>query len=99
MTTRYRGRELRDPTPDQYIEAVKEAAKSDPKICYTRVFMNTRKRSAVIIRWRAWRSLAVQNCSISGIARASGFDHTTVLHGINQIAKIEPLPTSGGVPS
>lgn len=36
-------------------------------------------------RWRVWRALSFLGYSISGIARASGRDHTTVIYGLKRL--------------
>lgn len=44
-------------------------------------------RAACNARWLAWRDLATTypGISIAGIGRISGFDHTSVLHGLKRL--------------
>lgn len=39
-------------------------------------------RPHVYARWRAWERLISDGHSYKSIATASGFDHTTVMHGV-----------------
>lgn len=38
-------------------------------------------------RWRVWRVLRLMGYSLPGIGRASGRDHTTILHGLNRLGE------------
>jgi hypothetical protein len=43
-------------------------------------------------RWRAWEELyKTGHYSISGIARASGFHHATILYGLRRVKGVTPV--------
>jgi hypothetical protein len=46
------------------------------------VMAGVRLRPYVQARWRAWSRLIDQGHSYKSVASASGFDHTTVMHGV-----------------
>lgn len=52
----------------------------------------SKRRRHVVARWRAWHALkqAYPYCSVAGIARVTGYDHTTIRYGIRRLLK-EPL--------
>lgn len=72
-----------------WINAAKaEAAASDVRT--KDILCGVRLHKVVRARWRAFRAVLQQdpNCSIYGLARLSGFDHTSILHGL---ARLEGL--------
>lgn len=46
------------------------------------VMAGVRLRPHVQARWRAWGRLISDGHSYKSVAKASGFDHTTVMHGV-----------------
>lgn len=58
---------------------------------WTEVMCRSRKRDLVAIRYEIWRMLVNDTqISIAEIARKSGVDHTTVLHGLGKLARRVP---------
>jgi hypothetical protein len=55
-----------------------QASKLDP----VAVMAGVRLRPYVQARWRAWDRLISDGHSYKSVAKASGFDHTTVMHGV-----------------
>lgn len=57
-------------------EATKAAIEAglDP----VRVMAGSRPYPYVAARWKAWRALRARGCSLHSIAKASGFNHTSV---------------------
>jgi hypothetical protein len=48
--------------------------------------------AGVVARWRAWREILDihPQLSIAGVARVSGFDHTTILYGLRRLNGASP---------
>lgn len=64
-------------------------AAKDHNVPVHRVIGGCRRPATVKARWAAWRALMEKNrdYSISGIAKAGGFNHTTVLNGLGRLAR------------
>lgn len=54
-------------------------------LCPVRLLAGDKHRVFVTARWHVWRELYVGGCSFASIARASGFDHTTIMHGLRRL--------------
>lgn len=50
------------------------------------VLSDSKTRAACVIRWQVWRALRTGGASIPAIARAAGYDPTTVGHGLRRAA-------------
>lgn len=78
----------RHPDPQAWIDAVHEALKENPSLKEVKVLAGDRRAKYAQVRWRAWKTLRTAGYSVFGIAVISGFDHTTVLHGLRRLEEI-----------
>ena len=51
------------------------------------VLNGDKRHRASLARWRAWKRLLdmPENFTIAGVARVSGWDHTTILYGLKRL--------------
>jgi hypothetical protein len=75
------------PTKSAWITTATEIA-AQAGLNVTELLAGSKKRPYAIARWRAWRVMLDMspNVSIAGVARISGHDHTTVLHGLARLS-------------
>lgn len=74
------------PTDEEWHRiASEEAAKANIRIAHVVGPSNVRAHAQA--RWRAWRRILDENphCSIAGVARVSGWDHTSLLSGLKRL--------------
>jgi hypothetical protein len=84
----------RHPTFEEWTRAVYEAANENPPPVWLRskkpisiisVFGHCRAKSIIRVRWQAWKKLRDDGFHVYGISKASGFDHTTILHAMSKM--------------
>lgn len=82
----------RHPTFEEWTDAVHEAANENPPLTKNkkpipviRVFGHCRASPIVRTRWQAWKKLRDDGFHIYGISKASGFDHSTIMHAMAKI--------------
>lgn len=65
----------------------REEAKNGRVPCLA-VVGHSRHWAAVLTRWRSWKRVLDSDAdySIASLATISGFDHTTILHGLKRLA-------------
>lgn len=80
-----------EPTPEMWIAIAKKHA-DDAKVSVSELLAGRRPQQIVIARWKAWREILETNrdISVSGLARVSGFDHTTILLGLKRLQGASP---------
>lgn len=91
-------RERLTPSKAEWVEIASQIAR-EAKLRPSDVLAGCRYKKAVWARWRAWRAILEANphYSVAGVARTSGHDHTTVLHGLQRLAGKNPRwETAGG---
>lgn len=78
---------LYQPSKQDWIKAATDQA-IKAKVRPSDVMAGSRTRAISFARWRAWKAVLDENphVSIAGVARISGFDHTSVLNGIARLA-------------
>lgn len=89
---RHRNGGVYEPSKDQWVAtATLEARKAGVDV--TRVLAGGRCRPIVVARWKSWQALLDANphVSIGGLARVSGFDHASILHGLARLSGAPPL--------
>lgn len=80
------------PTKGEWLGAATRAAMAtnlDP----VHILRGARDKPYVLARWKAWRMILDENpdYTVNGVAAISGHDHTTVLHGLRELKKLEPI--------
>lgn len=82
-------REAKMPTKGEWIAAATRAALA-AGINPTHVMRGSCQRSHVRARWAAWKAILDQNpnYSIKGLSVVSGFDHSTLLHGMKRLKQL-----------
>lgn len=83
------------PTKGEWLGAAARAAVAanlDP----VHILRGARDKPYVLARWKAWRLILDENpgYTIKGVAAVSGHDHTTILHGLRELKKLEPIAGS-----
>lgn len=63
-------------------ERMARAAAVEAGLDPVRLLSGDGQRQHVTVRWRLWRQLATDGFSYLSIARASGFDHSSVIHAV-----------------
>jgi hypothetical protein len=53
------------------------------------VLSKSRRKHAVIVRWRAWKRLHDKGCGLAAIGRASGHDHSSVISAFRRLPEWE----------
>ena len=76
-----------EPSRDEWVQAAVRRAKEanlDPGLLLAGAMGNRLS----LARWKAWRDImdALPNCSLAGLGRVSGFDHTSVRYGLARLA-------------
>jgi len=76
------------PTKGEWLGAATRAA-IEARLDPVHVLRGARDKPYVHARWRAWKMILDENpgYTVKGLAAVSGHDHTTVLHGLRQLAK------------
>lgn len=79
-------RMLYEPRRADWIRVVSAHAKAQ-QLAPREVMAGRKFRPAVIARWRAFQQMLDEfpNMSMAGLGRVSGFDHTSILHGLRRI--------------
>jgi hypothetical protein len=74
------------PKKEEWIAVAREKALA-AKVRPSDVMAGARYKKAVHARWAAWKAMQDRypQYSIAGIARTSGWDHTTVLHSLKRL--------------
>lgn len=87
------------PTDGEWIGAVKTEADL-AGVDYRKVLAGARLPQIVFARWRAFQRILDEfpNYSIAGLARTSGFHHSSILYGVSRLAGMSPKRV-GGAPS
>lgn len=57
------------------------------------ILAHGRRAEVVRARWQVWALARDQGLSLTQIARATGHNHTTVLHGLRRMAEAAPALT------
>lgn len=86
---------LSHPTPDEWIQAATtEAAQAGVRV--GDVLAGDRRRGPCVARWRAWKRVLDSNprYSVIGLARTSGFDHSTLISALRRLSKIDGVRQS-----
>lgn len=86
LPTHRRYRKINKPPHQVWVNAAKaEAAASGVKA--KEIICGVKRQPVAEARWRAFRAVLDQHpeCSIYGLARVSGFDHTSILHGLARL--------------
>jgi len=62
-----------------------------PAAPFKDIALGERHQAACIARWRAFQIVlcTVPGVTIAGVARVAGYDHTTILHGLNRLRELE----------
>lgn len=78
------------PSKELWIETVRTFA-AERGISLTDALAGRRHRPYVLARMKAWRAILArpEGYSIMGVARRSGFDHTTILHSQKRLPSLE----------
>ncbi len=78
------------PSKSAWLKAV-EMASYDAWILPEWILDGRRHKRVVRARWAAWRYLRDMNpnYSVAGMARTTGYDHTTILWGLKRLAEGE----------
>ena len=78
------------PTDGEWI-GVARAVAQDAQIEPALILGGSKLKRPVRARWKAWRKLLADypEYSIAGLARTSGYHHTTILSGLRRLSKIE----------
>lgn len=78
---------LGEPPADEWVEIATQHA-LEAGLSPGEFLAGCKLRRASKARWRAWRAILDRDhrYSVAGVARVSGFDHTSVLHGLAQVA-------------
>lgn len=79
-------REMLSPSKDEWVQIASQKAR-EARIRPSDVLAGCRYPAAVRARWEAWDEVLGLNphYSIAGVARVSGFDHTTILNGLSRL--------------
>jgi hypothetical protein len=82
-------KETTTPTEGEWLGAAAKASLA-AGINVRHVLSGSRQRSHVQARWAAWRALLDGNpqFSMKGVGEASGFDHSSVLHGMRRLREL-----------
>ena len=83
-------REVNWPTPEIWIAAARAEAK-EANVSVRAVLAGSRLKHHCVPRWRAWRRVLTDNprFSVLGLARVSGWDHSSILHGLTRLSAVE----------
>lgn len=75
-----------EPTKQDWIDIASTQAEA-ARINKVKLLAGERKRVYSEARWRAWRDLMAlhPHISMAGMARVSGFHHTSVINGLRQL--------------
>ncbi len=79
-------RRLYEPTKAVWIDKASIRAR-ELRQAPREVLAGAKGKKPSLARWRAWKDVLDEFpcCSIAGVARISGFDHTSVLHGLRRL--------------
>lgn len=78
-----------EPSRQEWIDAARQAAK-EAEVSHREILVGERKHRVARARWRAFQAILEQNpkLSVAGVGRISGFDHTTILHGLKRLEEL-----------
>lgn len=78
--------ETKRPSKAEWVATATRKAQ-EARIPASHVLGGAKHRKAVKARWEAWRDILDGNrdYSINGVATVSGFDHTSILHGMKRL--------------
>ena len=78
---------LTEPSREHWINAAKMAAALE-NVSFKEIILGERRHAIARARWRAFKAVldTDKRASIAGLARVSGFDHTTILHGLGRLS-------------
>lgn len=82
--------EKRQPSAELWISAAREQAKDG--VALKDILSGGPSRKVAKARWRAFKAVLDGNPCVSlyGLAQVSGFDHTTILHGLARLNGASP---------
>lgn len=75
-----------EPSEQEWI-AIATRHAEEARIKPSKLLAGCRTKPACIARWKAWEAVLASNdnYSIAGVARVSGFDHSSIIHGLKRL--------------
>lgn len=67
------------------VREIAEAVAAETGVPVADIMSSSRKRIPVHARWEVWKRLAALGWSAGKIGRPWGYDHSTVMHGLDKI--------------